>query len=77
MKSNLFLLIFFNYILISFSALSGLSGGWQKGSFKENDVFIDQAFRKAFEIYKIENPDADIDQTQRLTLYRQMTNGIN
>ena len=77
MKSNLFLIIFFNYILLSFSALSGLSGGWQKGSFKENDFFIDRAFRKAFEIYSIENPDSDIDQTQRLTLYRQMANGIN
>ena len=74
MKSNLFLIIFFNYILLSFSSLSG---GWEKGSFKEDDFFIDRAFRKAFEIYSIENPGSDIDHTQQLTLYRQMVNGIN
>ena len=74
MKSNLFLILFLNYMLLSFSSLPG---GWEKGSFKENDYFIDIAFRKAFEIYSIENPGSDIDHTQRLTLYRQMVNGIN
>ena len=74
MRTNLFLILFLNYILLSFSSLLG---GWEKGSFKENDLFIDRAFRKAFEIYSIENPGSDIDSIQQLTLYRQMVNGIN
>ena len=70
----LILLILLSFYLTT-SALIG--GGWKKGSFKENDIKIDQAFRKAFEIYSKENPKADIDYTQRLTLYRQVVNGIN
>ena len=74
MKSNLFLIIFVNYILFSFCALSG---GWKKGSFKENDLFINGAFKNAFELYKNENPNSEIDFTQTLTIYRHMVNGIN
>ena len=74
MKSNLFFFSLSCLIVISSSALSG---GWKKGSFRENDVNLDGAFRKAFEIYSKENPKADIDYTQRLTLYRQVVNGIN
>ena len=74
MESNLFLILFFCYIAISTPALQG---GWVKGSFRENDMGIDQAFRKAFEIYQKENPNSNIDFTQRLTIYRQTVNGIN
>ena len=74
MKSNLFLILFFCYITLSFSALQG---GWKKGSFRENDMGIDRAFRKAFELYQKENPNSNIDFTQRLTIYRQTVNGIN
>ena len=73
MKS-LFLTLFSCCIIISFSALSG---GWKKGSFRENDAGIDGAFRKAFEIYSKENPNSNIDHIQRLTIYRQVVNGIN
>ena len=74
MKINIFSILFLNYIIISSSALLG---GWKKGSFKENDYFIDGAFKKAFEIYKAYNQNSDIDYLQRLTLYRQMSTGIN
>ena len=74
MKSHLFFILFFCLIVSAFSALSG---GWKRGSFKENDVFIENAFRKAFEIYSEENHYAELDYLQRLTIYRQMVNGIN
>ena len=69
MKSHLFFILFFCLIVSSFSALSG---GWKRGSFKENDVFIENAFRKAFEIYSEENHYAELDYLQRLTIYRQI-----
>ena len=74
MKINIFLILFLNYLVISFSALLG---GWKKGSFKENDYFIDLAFKKAFEIYSVYNQNSNIDDVQRLTLYRQMSKGLN
>ena len=74
MKLNLFFILLSCYIAISFSSLSG---GWQKGSFKENDANLDGAFRKAFEIYSKENPNSNIDYIQRLTIYLQIVNGIN
>ena len=74
MKSNLFLVLIFCCIIFSFSSLTG---GWKKGSFRENDAAIDGAFRKAFETYQKDNPNSNIDFTQRLTIYRQTVNGIN
>ena len=74
MKSNLFLILFFCCIIAS---LSAFAGGWKKGSFRENDAGLDNAFRKAFEVYQKENPSSNIDYTQRLTIYRQQVNGIN
>ena len=74
MKSTLFFFLLSCLIVISPSALSG---GWKKGSFRENDVNLDGAFKKAFEIYSKENPNSDIDYVQRLTIYRQVVNGIN
>ena len=72
MKSLLFLVLLSFYL-----TASAPLGGWKKGSFKENDLYIDGAFRKAFEIYQQDHPNSDIDYTQRLTLYRQVVNGIN
>ena len=74
MNSKLYLYIFYLCITISNTALPG---GWKKGSFRENDLGIDGAFKKAFEIYSKDNPNANIDYTQRLTIYRQTVNGIN
>ena len=56
---------------------SQLLGGWKKGSFRENDFGIDRAFKKAFQLYKENNPTAVIDSLKRLTVYRQTANGIN
>ena len=72
MKSLLFLVLLSFYL-----TASATLGGWKKGSFKEDDLYIDGAFRKAFEIYQKDHPNSDIDYTQRLTLYRQVVNGIN
>ena len=54
-----------------------IPGGWEKGSFKENDLGIDQAYRKAFELYSQDNSNSDIDFTERLTIYRQTADRIN
>ena len=69
------------YSLLLFALLYAVvvsqMGGWKKGSFAENDMGIDRAYKKAIEEYSKENPNADIDSTQRLTIYRQVVNGIN
>ena len=62
-------------ILLAF--INSNLGGWKRGSFRENDFGIDRAFRKAFEIYKSENSNSDIDFAEHLTIYKQMANGIN
>ena len=49
----------------------------EKGSFRENDMGIDQAYRKAFELYSNDNSNSEVDYTERLTIYRQMTDRIN
>ena len=72
MKS-LLLILLFSLFIISNSIL----GGWKKGSYRENDIGIDRAFKKAFEIHSIFWPNSDIDFTNRLTIYRQYANGIN
>ena len=54
-----------------------IPGGWEKGSFKENDLGIDQAYRKAFELYSQDNSNSDIDFTERLTIYRQIADRTN
>ena len=54
-----------------------IPGGWEKGSFRENDMGIDQAFRKAFELYSNDNSNSEIDYTERLTIYRQIADCIN
>ena len=75
MKS-LFLILLFSLLIIGNSILGNL-GGWKKGSYRENDAGIDRAFKRAFEEYDFYFPDSDIDSTNRLTIYRQMANGIN
>ena len=55
----------------------GKLGGWEKASYKENDMGIDRAFKKAFEEYKLYYPNSDIDFINRITVYKQMANGIN
>ena len=54
-----------------------IPGGWEKGSFREDDLGIDRAYKKAFELYSQDNPNSDIDFTERLTIYRQITDRIN
>ena len=54
-----------------------IPGGWEKGSFREDDLGIDRAYKKAFELYSKDNPNSDIDFTERLTIYRQTANCIN
>ena len=66
--------LFFLSLLI---VVKSLPGGWNKGSFRENDIGIDRAFKKAFEVYSKDNPNSEIDFTQPLTIYRQIVNGIN
>ena len=67
---------FILYFLL-FIAINSIPGGWEKGSFRENDLKIDRAYKKAFELYSKENPNSDIDSIRRLTLYKQLVNGIN
>ena len=67
------LIIFF----LLYVVMSSLVGGWKKGSFRENDLGIDRAYKKAFELYSKDNSNSDIDFTERLTIYRQTVNGIN
>ena len=64
------------YFLL-YVVMSSLVGGWKKGSFTENDLGIDRAYKKAFELYSKDNSNSDIDFTERLTIYRQTVNGIN
>ena len=66
--------LFFLSLLI---LVKSVPGGWNKGSFRENDIGIDRAFKKAFEVYSKDMPNSDIDFTQPLTIYRQIVNGIN
>ena len=75
MKS-LFLILLFSLLIIGNSILENF-GGWKKGSYRENDMGIDRAFKRTFEYYLDYFPDADIDFTYRLTVYRQIANGIN
>ena len=75
MKS-LFLILLFSLLIIGNSILGNL-GCWKKCSYKENDAGIDRAFKRAFEEYVFYFPNSNIDSIKRLTIYRQMTNGIN
>ena len=63
------------FLLIVF--VNNIPGGWIKGSFREDDLGIDRAYKKAFELYSQDNPNSDIDFTERLTIYRQITDRIN
>ena len=67
----------FLYLFSLFIISNSLPGGWIKASFRENDLGIDRAYKKAFEIYSQQNPNSDIDFTQPLTIYKQTVNGIN
>ena len=69
----------YSYIICTLLFIGVMSqmGGWKKGSFREDDLGIDRAYKKAFEEYSKENPGSDIDSTVRLTIYRQFVNGIN
>ena len=75
MKS-LFLILLFSLLIIGNSILENL-GCWKKGSYKENDARIVRAFKKTFEEYIFIFPNSNIDSIKRLTIYRQMANGIN
>ena len=64
--------------LISTSlCLGGLTGGWTKRSFNENDLGIETAVKKAFEQYTKENTVCEYDWFERLTVYSQLVNGVN
>ena len=62
---------------LSIVFVNTIPGGWEKGSFREDDLGIDRAYKKAFELYSQDNPNSDIDFTERLTIYRQVADCIN
>ena len=70
-------LISFLFLLSLLILVNSIPGGWKKGSFRENDLGIDRAFKKAFEVYSKDMPNSDIDFSQPLTIYRQIVNGVN
>ena len=59
------------------TSLCGLLGGWTKRSYRENDLGIEMAVRKAYEQYSKQNSGSEADFFERLTVYSQLVNGVN
>ena len=72
-------IIIISLLLISICAdePEQLDGGWERNSFKENDLEIEGAFKASFEEYKKINPESDINDLIRLTIYTQIVSGKN
>ena len=51
-------------------------GSWEKHSFNENSIEIDQSFRQAAKDY-CKTHDVEPDDLIRLTVYSQLVNGVN
>ena len=65
---------YFLFICLLYTVISVKTVEWEKGSFKEDDLGIDRAFKKAFQLYKEGNPNADRNSLRLLTIYRMTLN---
>ena len=72
-------IIIISLLLISICAdePEQLDGGWERNSFNENDLEIEGAFKASFEEYKKINPESNINDLIRLTIYTQIVSGKN
>ena len=54
-----------------------IDGGWEKRSFNENDLEINEAYNASFEEYKKINSAAEKSDLVPLTVYTQIVSGMN
>ena len=63
-------------LLTLIALISCLSGGWEKRSLAENNLYIDRSFKEAYKAYA-NDANVDADDFIPLTVYSQIVAGTN